>query len=239
MILEFVLWLLATIVVGTVTAMVGKKYGVEYLIGMFAASIVIANIVVNKIIQIGPFTATAGLVVYSVTFLLTDTISEFWGKKQATKAIWVGFLALVMLVFVAQMSIMLPGASFWQGQEAFENVLGNTWRICIASFVAYLISQKHDIWAYHFWRKKTKGRHLWFRNNASTWVSQVIDTSIFAVIAFWGIAPVWDMIWGVVILKIGVAVIDTPFLYFIKWYYEKTGKRWRGGKAKMGDVPVM
>ena len=169
--LSILFWFLITLAIATLAAIVGKKYGVEYLIAMFAASIVIANVVVSKVIEIGFFTATAGLVVYSITFLLTDTISEFWGKNEARKAIWAGFFSLLMMVATTQIAIRLAPASGWEGQEAFASVFSSTFRVSIASLIAYVIAQSHDIWSYHFWLKKTGRKHLWLRNNASTWVS--------------------------------------------------------------------
>lgn len=216
--LEIFMWLLITIVIGTVTAIIGRKYGLGYILSMFSGAIVIAAVVAPKIIEIGPFTTNAGLVVYSITFLLTDTISEFWGKKQAKKAVWGGFLALIMLVFVTQISIHLVPASFWEGQEAFKQVLGSTWRISLASFIAYVIAQNHDVWAYHTLKRITKGKYLWLRNNISTWISQTIDTIIFITIAFYGLFPIGSLVLGTIFIKIIVAIIDTPFLYIIRWF---------------------
>jgi len=229
-------WLMVTILIGTVTTLLGKKYGVEYLIAMFVGAIVIANAVASKMISIGPFTTSAALVVYSITFLLTDTISEFWGKKEARKAVWSGFLALIMLVFVTQISIALTPASFWEGQEAFKFIFGNTWRVALGSFIAYAIAQNHDVWSYHWWMRKTGRKHMWMRNNFSTWISQTIDTLIFVTIAFYGIFPIGGLIVSTIFLKMVIAAVDTPFLYFIKWYYEKTGKRWKGKPTSL-NVP--
>jgi len=235
--LDILLWLLVTIIIGTIACLVGKKYGVEYLIAMFVGTIIIANIVAPKIISIGPFVVSVGLVVYSITFLLTDTISEFWGKKTARKAVWSGFLALIMMVFVTQIAIILPPVAGWEGQEAFKLIFQNSWRVALASFIAYTLSQNHDVWAYHFWKKKTKGKHLWMRNNFSTWVSQTIDTFIFYTIAFYGIFPIMPLILGTLVLKIIIAAIDTPFLYFIKWFYEKVPPKWKGEPQPL-TVPV-
>jgi len=83
---------------------------------------------------------------------------------------------------------------------------------------AYLISQHHDVWAFHFWRDKTKGKYLWMRNNASTMVSQLLDTSIFIVLAFYGNAPILTMIGSQYLIKVLIALCDTPFCYiFVKW----------------------
>jgi len=235
--INILLWFLITIIIATIAALLGKKYGVEYLIAMFVASIVINVVIAGKIVAIGPFTISAALVVYSITFLLTDTISEFWGKKEAKKAVWSGFLALIMLVFVTQIAINLTPASFWDGQEAFVKIFSSTWRIALASFLAYILAQNHDVWAYHFWKKKTKGKYLWLRNNASTWVSQSIDTVVFMAVAFYGVIPIFSLIISTIFLKVIVATLDTPFLYFIRWYYEEKNPKWKGKPIPI-NVPI-
>ncbi|PIZ54623.1 transporter, partial [Candidatus Uhrbacteria bacterium CG_4_10_14_0_2_um_filter_41_7] len=94
-------------------------------------------------------------------------------------------------------------------------------RITVASFIAYLISQHHDVWAFHFWKKKTNGKHLWLRNNASTVVSQLIDTVVFTFIAFYGVLPIVPLILGTWVVKILIALIDTPFIYGAVWIMDK------------------
>ena len=231
------IWFIATLIIATIAALLGKRYGLVFPAVMFVGAIVIANVVAQKIIVIGPFTSSAGLVVFSITFLLTDTISEFWGRKVANRVVWSGFMAYVMLVFVTWVSVQLTPASFWGGQEAFALIFGSAPRIALASVLAYIAGQTHDVWAFHFWKKKTRGKHLWFRNNASTWVSQTIDTLIFVTIAFYGIFPIYTLILSTIFLKIVIGAVDTPFLYFIRWYYEKTGKPWKQKSDHMGVVP--
>ena len=112
----------------------------------------------------------------------------------------------------------------WENQEAFVSALGNTWRIVVASLLTYLVSQNHDVWAYDFWKRKTKGKYLWIRNNASTIVSQAIDTNLFVILAFYGTLPLtvlWNIIVGSFIIKVVIAIFDTPFLYVAKWYFKK------------------
>lgn len=99
--------------------------------------------------------------------------------------------------------------------------LGQTGRIVAASLIAYIVAQNHDVWAYHFWKKLTKGKHLWLRNNLSTGVSQIIDSVLFTTIAFYGITPVVPIIMSTIVLKFIIAALDTPFLYAVRWYFEK------------------
>lgn len=213
--------ILGTLGIGFIGAVLAKKYGVEYLIGMFAGAIVITAVIANKIIVFGPFTLSASIVVFSVTFFLTDVISEFWGKQAAKKAVWSGFLANVLLLFSVWMAINWDSAGFWTGQSAFAETLGATGRVAVASMIAYILAQNHDVWSYHLWKKKFKGRHLWLRNNMSTGVSQVIDSIVFVTIAFLGVIPVIPIIISTIVVKFIIAALDTPFIYAVRWYFEK------------------
>lgn len=192
-----------------------RKYGVEYIIGMYAALIVVANILASKIVVFAGFAVPAAVIVYASSFLLTDMLSEFYGKHMARKAVWAGFLANIMLVISVYIAIIWEGAPFWGHQEAFETVLKNTPRIVFASMAAYLVSQHHDVISYHWWMNKFP-QHLWLRNNASTIVSQALDTVIFISLAFYGLFPIGTMIIGQYVVKLLIALLDTPFIYTVK-----------------------
>src|SRR3989344_4835373 len=211
MIITILFWIIGTLLISSTSAIIAKKYGPEYIIGIFVGCIVIANVLANKIVVFLNFTVPAGVIVYATTFLLTDMLSEFYGKKEAKKAVWSGFLANIILVFSVWIAINWTPASFWENQDAFVKVLGMTPRIVLANLVAYIVSQNHDVWAYHLWKNKTKDRHLWLRNNASTIVSQLIDSSIFITIAFMGVFPVLPLIIGQFVIKVIIALLDTPF----------------------------
>jgi queuosine precursor transporter len=221
MIVIVIFWILGMLSIASVAAIISKRHGVEYLIGMFAGAVVITAVVANKLVVFGPFTLSASIIVFSITFYLTDVISEFWGKKEAQKAVWAGFLADILLLFAIWVAIKWQPASFWPGQEAFTQTLGTTWRVASASLIAYIVAQNHDVWAYHFWKMKFKGKHLWIRNNFSTGVSQIIDSILFASIAFYGVAPVVPIIISTIVVKFIIAILDTPFLYAVRWYFEK------------------
>ncbi len=182
---------------------------------------IISVVVAGKLVNVWGFSLSAAILLYSATFLATDTLSEFWGKKTAFKAIIAGLFADIILVYTIRIAIAWEPSGYWQSQEAFQEVLGSTWRIVIASVVGYVAAQSHDVIAYAFLKKRFKGKHMWFRNNASTWVSQLIDSVFFYTIAFWGKAPIVELIAVTMLFKIGIAIIDTPFLYIIKWYYGK------------------
>lgn len=208
-----------------------QKEGVFILLtAVFAGSLTIASILAHKIIVVAGLFAPAGVLAYSVTFICTDVISEVWGKERARQVVIGGFATLVVVLVLVQLSLVWPKAPFYQGEEAFQTILGSTSRIIIASFIAYLVSQFHDVWAFHFWKNVTRERHLWLRNNLSTAVSQFLDSSLFVTIAFYGIAPVWPLIVGQWVIKFGIAILDTPIIYLVVWLLRdrtqaRSGKR--------------
>lgn len=216
------LWIVITFIVGSISGILGKRYGVVYPIALVSALVVMANIFANKIVQFGPFTVPAGVVVFSMTFFITDLISEKWGKKEAQQAVWAGFYSNLMLLVSIYTVIYWPPAVFAiEFSEMFSKVLALTPRIAVAGFITYLVSQHHDIWAFHFWKNKTKGKHLWLRNNASTITSQLIDSVLFITIAFYGVFPILPLILGQWVVKIIIALVDTPFLYVTIWMMDK------------------
>ena len=222
--MEIIVWTIGTLLILTISASLAKRFGSVFIMGLFSALYVTANILANKILQIGPYSVPAGIIAFSLTFYLTDLLSEIYGKKTALKAVWIGFFSQIVLVFSIWVAIQWPSAPFWQNQEAFVSVLSNTWRIVGASLLTYIVSQNHDVWAYDFWRKVTNGKHLWIRNNASTIVSQAIDTFLFTTLAFYGVFEIpalISMMIGTFIIKMLIAVLDTPFLYIMKRYFKK------------------
>jgi queuosine precursor transporter len=191
------------------------------VLSIFIGSITIASVLATKIISIFGFFVPAGILAYSVTFVCTDIIGEIWGKETSRNAIFGGFIALLFVLVLVQLSLFWPSAPFWKQQEAFQSIVGSSSRVIIASFVAYLISQLHDVWAFHSLKRLTKGKHLWLRNSLSTGISQFIDSFIFIMIAFYGVMPVWPLIFGQWVIKILIATLDTPFVYYFVWVLKK------------------
>ncbi|MFN2342992.1 MAG: queuosine precursor transporter [Desulfonatronovibrio sp.] len=195
------------------------------LASLFSGSLVIASVISSKIITIGGVVLPAGILAYCITFVASDVISEIWGKEKAKQVVLGGFAALVVCLGLIHLALAWPGAAFWENNEAYASVLGAAPRIIIASLIAYLISQNHDVWAFHFWKKVFNGRHLWIRNNLSTASSQVIDSAIFISIAFYGIMPILPLIAGQVMVKLIIAFMDTPVVYFLVWLIRRPGKQ--------------
>ena len=193
------------------------------LLCVFAGSITIASVLAGKIIIVFGLFVPAGVVAYSLTFVCTDVISEIWGRRRANQSVLGGFIALVCVLVLVKLALVWPAAPFWKNEAAFQNILGSTPRIIVASFVAYLVSQYHDVWAFHFWKRLTDARHLWLRNNLSTAVSQLLDSCIFITIAFYGVMPVGPLIVGQWIIKLAIALLDTPVVYLVVWLIRKNG----------------
>lgn len=213
-------WIILTLASATVVVFLGEKYGYGITIGLFAGLIVSAQVLANKTVQILDFTVPAGVLVYSTAYLLTDILTEFHGKDTAKEAVWSGFLASIILVIAIQIAIAWPSAPFWQAQDAFVTTLGPTWRIVLASLAAYVVSQNTDVFLFHKIREYTGESKLYLRNIGSTSVSQLIDSVIFIVIAFYGVLPIVPLIIGQYIIKLAIAALDTPFIYFVKYSKE-------------------
>ncbi len=198
------------------------------LLSVFAGSITIASVLANKIISVAGLYVPAGVLAYSVTFICTDVVGEIWGKGRAGRMVMGGFAALVTALLLVRLGLAWPPAPFWEGDAAFTAILGSTSRIIVASFAAYLVSQFHDVWAFHFWKRATGDRHLWLRNNLSTAVSQFIDSFLFIFIAFYGVMPLWPLILGQWAIKCAIGILDTPLVYLVVWYIRRGGE---GGRT--------
>ena len=205
-----------------------------YLLSIFIASLTIASVLASKIIQIFGLYVPAGVLAYAITFFCTDVISEIWGKPRARSTVIGGFIALIVVLILIQLGLNWPRAPFWNQETAFQSILGSTTRIIVASLAAYLISQLHDVWAFHFWKKMTKDRHLWLRNNLSTAVSQLIDSILFISIAFYGSMPILPLIIGQWIIKFAIAALDTPVVYLVVWLLKNRMADSRNKAAKSG-----
>jgi uncharacterized integral membrane protein (TIGR00697 family) len=185
---------------------------------LFVTCLITANIITVKLISVWGWVVPAGIIAYPLTFLFTDVITELYGRKTASRVVWLGFGASILMVILVIGAGLLKPAAIWEGQAAYESVLGMVPRIVLASMIAYLVSQHHDVFAFSFWRRKTKARFLWLRNNASTMVSQALDTGLFITIAFWGTVPnsiLVNMLVTQYVIKLVIAALDTPFCYLM------------------------
>jgi len=186
---------------------------------------IIANIQVTKTVELFGLTATLGNIVYATSFLVTDILSENHGKKDAKKAVGIGFFSLIMLTVVMNFALLFIPAESDFAHGSLSTIFGIMPRIALGSLVAYGLSQFHDIWAYNFWKTRFPAiKFIWLRNNLSTMISQLIDTIIFSLIAFWGVFELQVLIEIVIttyLLKWIVAALDTPFIYIARRWYDK------------------
>jgi hypothetical protein len=198
------------------------------LLGIFITALICGNLLGSKVTVIIGIPISVGIFAYPITFLMTDIVEEVYGKKKTRIFILTGFIALVLTLLLVFIGKIMPPASFYKHNESYVTVFSNSIRIIIASIVAFVLAQLHDIWAFNFWKQKTKGKFLWLRNNLSTIVSQFIDTTVFIFIAFYlvtpdyNIATMFSMILPYWFLKVVFAIIDTPLCYVgVRWLKKK------------------
>lgn len=213
------LWLSFAVLDLTMVVVLFRLFGKPALYGLIVFNLLLCNIQVLKTIELFGFTTTLGNVLYASVFLATDLLGEFYGKDAAKKGVLLRFAVLVMATVYMQIAMQFTPSADDFVQPHLEAIFGLLPRLALASLAAYLVSQLHDIWAYHFWRKRTGEGKLWLRNNLSTLVSQLLDSAIFCLIAFWGVfeTPVLiEILITTYLFKAFVAALDTPFIYLAK-----------------------
>ncbi|MCD2203151.1 queuosine precursor transporter [Halobacterium sp. KA-6] len=209
------------------------------LVGLFVTALVTAQLTASKLLlfQIPfslPFTGSSlvmpgAALAYALTFFASDCYSELYGRRAAQVLVNVGFAMTLVMLALVYTTIVAPIAPFsGVGQSNFAGVLWSSANIVTGSLLAYVVSQNWDVLAFHAIRRRTDGAYLWLRNVGSTATSQVIDTVIFVTVAFWaaplvlGVGPVYgqnqilSLIVGQYVLKLGIAVADTPFVYGVR-----------------------
>ncbi len=191
------------------------------LTSIFVTSVAVSSLIASKIANFFGIFAAVGVIVWSISFPMTDVICEVWGKKKAQRVVWMGLICFIITAVLVKIAVYIPPAPFWENQEAFATTFGLIWRIVIAGAISYIVSQTHDVFSFSFWKKLTKGKHLWLRNNLSTIGSQLIDSILFISIVFLGVLQlnaILSTIFGVFIIKVIIAICDTPFVYLlVKW----------------------
>jgi uncharacterized integral membrane protein (TIGR00697 family) len=207
-----------------------------FLAALFITSLVVSNLIFQKfffwypvdtsIFGIPLFELSVGILPYPITFLITDLISEIFGKKKANQVVVAGIFASFFSIGILLVADAVPAIANSPINDAtFNEVFSLSPLAVLASMIAYLLAQFVDIRIYHFWKKITQGKHLWLRNNFSTFASQFLDTfTVILLLCFFGVLS-WDMFLGLVvsgfIFKVLVAAIDTPFLYLFVYLIRK------------------
>ncbi len=213
-------------------------YSIYLFLGaLFITSLVVSNLIFQKFFYWHPFgdvtvfgaslfELSVGILPYPITFLITDLISEIYGRKMANQIVTVGIFASFFSMGIVLLANSVPAITASPvGDGVFSSVFALSPIAVLASMLAYLCAQYVDIAVYHFWKRITKGRHLWLRNNCSTFLSQFIDTvTVVSLLCVFKVLP-WSMFYGLVIsgfiFKIIIALLDTPFLYFFVYLLRK------------------
>ena len=218
-----VLWaILYLIITFSITIVVYKIGGKEGLFIWICISIILTNIQSVKYINIFGLTTCMGNIAYSNIFLATDILNEFEGKKEANKSVVYGLFAMITFTTLMSLSLLFEPNSFDTAQDSLINIFTIVPRITIASITAFLVSQFLDV--YIFAKLKQRYNKLWLSNNISTILSQILDTMIFAIIAFVGTMPFEElmiMAGTMYLIKLIIAIIDTGFIYTTKYLKNK------------------
>ena len=180
---------------------------------------------------------------YPITFLVTDIISEIYGRRRANQVVFSGLLASLFVMLIVLVADAVP-QTVWSpvSGDKFHSVFGLFGPAVFASMGAYLAAQYIDIRVFHFWKKLTHGRHLWLRNNGSTIFSQLVDTAL--VLALLSVAGVieWTRYWSLLengfLFKVLVALVDTPILYGVVWVLRKKFSLEMGEELDDGQAPA-
>ncbi|RYM01739.1 VUT family protein [Sporolactobacillus sp. THM7-7] len=201
---------------------------------IFMTCLIAANLAASKLFTLGGLSMTSGIIIYPITFLILDSMTEIWGKQTARKIVWIGLLANILFTLLLQAVIHLPPAPFWHGQEAYAAVLGTVPRVVFASLCGYVISQTLDIAIFVRLKKRTNGRKLWLRSILSTAVSQLADSAVFMFVGFSGVLPfaaILSTIATEYTLKFAYAVAGAPLVYLaVRWV---RGRSWRSFDTQM------
>jgi hypothetical protein len=204
------------------------------LASIFITSLVSCNLIFQKFFEIEiwipfiglyTFQQSVGLLPYPITFIVTDIISELFGKKKANQVVTAGLIASLFMLLIVTVSDGVPSAPFGVGSEVFSKVFGLSSAAVFASMMAYLFAQYVDVRLFHFWKTLTKGKHLWLRNNASTMFSQLIDTAVVLFLLCYFSVIEWEMFYQLLLngflFKVLFAALDTPIIYGILYFSRK------------------
>lgn len=207
-----------------------KFFGKTGLYCLSAVATVLANIEVTILINAFGMEQTLGNVLFAVTFLITDILSECEGKKEANKAVWIGMAASIFFLLLSQGWLLYIPSENDTVFASIKGVFSSTPRMLIASFAVYAVSQMFDVWLYHKWWAFTekkfgdRRRFLWLRNNGSTLISQLVNSALFTLFAFYGTydwGTLVSVLFSTYVIYIFTSLLDTPVVYLARRIHEK------------------
>lgn len=225
------LWLTVLLTDLAATIMLYRLFGKTGLQVAIATAIILANLQGPKLTVIFGIETTLGVIFYSGIFFATDVLSENYGHAEAQKAVRMGFAVSVIVLVMLSFALMFqpsdrPETSAFSNDihNAFATILDFTPRFIAGSLLAYFISQSFDVWAFHQIRRFTGEKWLWLRNNLSTMSSQILDTAIFSLVAWWGVVDIVTALKlgaAKYVFKVVIAMIDTSFIYWARAMFRR------------------
>ena len=218
MLIIVIAWIIGITSFSLLGSWYAHKFGrSDLLFILYVTFILVSQVLAAKAaaFSFGPhvFVMPAGVLVFSVTFLLTDIVNEKFGRKETQRMIWLAFLSQIAMVFFFWIGTAMPAAPFWKLQDAWRQIFSLVPRITAASWAAFLVSENLDAYIFDRFHRLTGGRHLWARNVFSSLPSLAVDSLVFVPLAFAGVMPLWPLILGQVAVKWLTGVIDVPFMY--------------------------
>ena len=218
------LWFLTVVVDLSVTILLYRLFGKMGLYAIVVLNIMLSNLQGAKLTVIFGLETSLGAVLYSGIYFATDLLSEKYGRREANRAVLIGFVTSIIVVLMMSINLMfLPSIQKFELAEsthqALETLFDVTPRFVFGSMFVYLISQSLDVWVFHYIKALTKGKHLWLRNNLSTLISQAVDTVLYAFVVWWGIydlTTALKLALAKYLFKSIIALLDTPFIYWAR-----------------------
>lgn len=207
--------------------MIEKKESLKYfsiISTLFVATIMISNTVATKLFSLGPLIFTGGVLIFPITYIFGDILTEVYGYSRSRKVIWTGFAALIFMSLAYWIVGLLPSAPTWQNQDAYVSILGLVPRIVFASIIGYWAGSFANSFVLAKLKLYTKGRHLWTRTIGSTIVGEGIDTTLFVTIAFYGVISGGILVLAILsgyVFKVAYEIVATPITYKIVGFLKK------------------
>lgn len=199
----------------------------DILVALFVAILLISNIASTKILTLWKFTFDGGTILFPLSYIFGDILTEVYGFRRSRRVIWLGFFSALLMSLVLFIVQILPPASDWPNQQAFETILGFVPRIVLASLIAYFMGAFSNSVILSFLKVRTKGKFLWLRTIFSTVIGEGIDTIVFCMVAFYGVLPdtvLWVVILSNYIFKCAVEISFTPLTYKMVAFLKKKEK---------------
>lgn len=193
------------------------KYS-DIIAAFFVTTLLVSNLAAQKLFQLGPATFTAGILVFPISYIFGDVLTEVYGFNRARRVIYVGFLANLFMTLILWVAIQLPPAPGWNLQREFETVHSLIPRIVVASILAYVFGELTNSFVMSRLKIKTSGKHLWLRTISSTIAGQLVDTGLFVLIAFGGVFPSNLIVSAIVsgwLFKCFYEAVATPLTYIV------------------------